>query len=140
MGDSKAPGRSLSESTGLRPHAASVKIDRPIFALASGLKQLAKVRWPSSALFPLPVFSPLPVSSCSFQLPAYRFFPLTVFFPLPASRYQLPAPSFPLPASRYIPASRYPLPATSFPLPPSSFPLHLLLDAHAALHASTFEL
>ena len=42
MGDSKAPGRSLSESTGLRPHAASVKIDRPIFALASGLKQLAK--------------------------------------------------------------------------------------------------
>ena len=43
VGDSKAPGRSLSESTGLRPHAASVKIDRPIFALASGLKQLAKV-------------------------------------------------------------------------------------------------
>ena len=42
VGDSKAPGRSLSESTGLRPHAASVKIDRPIFALASGLKQLAK--------------------------------------------------------------------------------------------------
>ena len=42
MGDSKAPGRSLSESTGLRPHAASVKIDRPIFALARGLKQLAK--------------------------------------------------------------------------------------------------
>ena len=41
VGDSKAPG-SLSESTGLRPHAASVKIDRPIFALASGLKQLAK--------------------------------------------------------------------------------------------------
>ena len=39
VGDSKAPGRSLSESTG---HAASVKIDRPIFALASGLKQLAK--------------------------------------------------------------------------------------------------
>ena len=33
VGDSKAPGRSLSESTG---HAASVKIDRPIFALASG--------------------------------------------------------------------------------------------------------
>ena len=42
MGDSKAPGRSLSESTGLRPHAASVKVDRPIFVLASGLKQLAK--------------------------------------------------------------------------------------------------
>ena len=42
VGGSKAPGRSLSESTGLRPHAASVKIDRPIFALASGLKQLAK--------------------------------------------------------------------------------------------------
>ena len=42
VGDSKAPGRSLSESTGLRPHAASVKIDRPIFALASELKQLAK--------------------------------------------------------------------------------------------------
>ena len=42
VGDSKAPGRSLSESTGLRPHAASVKIDHPIFALASGLKQLAK--------------------------------------------------------------------------------------------------
>ena len=42
MGDSRAPGRSLSESTGLRPHAASVKIDRPIFALASQLKQLAK--------------------------------------------------------------------------------------------------
>ena len=42
VGDSKAPGRSLSESTGLRPHAASVKIDRPIFALASGLKQLEK--------------------------------------------------------------------------------------------------
>ena len=39
MGDSKAPGRSLSESTGLRPHEASVKINRPIFALASGLKQ-----------------------------------------------------------------------------------------------------
>ena len=37
---SSLPG--LSESTGLRPHAASVKIDRPIFALASGLKQLAK--------------------------------------------------------------------------------------------------
>ena len=37
MGDSKAPSRSLSESTGLRSHAASVKIDRPIFALASGL-------------------------------------------------------------------------------------------------------
>ena len=35
MGDSKAPGRSLSEST-------SVKVDRPIFALASGLKQFAK--------------------------------------------------------------------------------------------------
>ena len=34
VGDSKAPGRSLSES---RPHAASVKIDRPIFALASQL-------------------------------------------------------------------------------------------------------
>ena len=42
MGDSKAPGRSLSVSTGLRSHAASVQIDRPIFALASGLKQLAK--------------------------------------------------------------------------------------------------
>ena len=42
VGDSKALGRSLSESTGLRPHAASVKIDRLIFALASGLKQLAK--------------------------------------------------------------------------------------------------
>ena len=40
VGDSKAPGRSLSESTGLRPHEASVKINRPIFALASGLKQL----------------------------------------------------------------------------------------------------
>ena len=39
VGDSKAPGRRLSES---RPHAASVKIDRPIFALASGLKQFAK--------------------------------------------------------------------------------------------------
>ena len=26
MGDSKAPGRSLSESTGLRPHAANVKM------------------------------------------------------------------------------------------------------------------
>ena len=42
VGDSKAPDRSLSEFTGLRPHAASVKIDRPIFALASGLKQFAK--------------------------------------------------------------------------------------------------
>ena len=38
----EAPGRSLSESTGLRLHAASVEIDRPIFALASGLKQFAK--------------------------------------------------------------------------------------------------
>ena len=37
----EAPGRSLSESTGLRSHAASVEIDRPIFALASGLKQFA---------------------------------------------------------------------------------------------------
>ena len=42
VGDSKAPGRSLSESTRLRSHATSVKIDRPIFAHASGLKQLAK--------------------------------------------------------------------------------------------------
>ena len=42
MGDSKAPGRSLSESTGLRLHAASVEIDRPIFALASGLNDLQK--------------------------------------------------------------------------------------------------
>ena len=42
VGDSKAPGRSLSESTRLRSHAASVEIDRPIFALASGLKQFAK--------------------------------------------------------------------------------------------------
>ena len=38
MGDSKAPGRSLSESTGLISHAASVKIDWPIFALASELE------------------------------------------------------------------------------------------------------
>ena len=38
VGDSKAPGRNLSESTGLRSHAASVRIDRPFFALASGLK------------------------------------------------------------------------------------------------------
>ena len=37
VGDSKAPGRSLSVSTGLRSHTASVKIDRPIFALASNL-------------------------------------------------------------------------------------------------------
>ena len=42
MGDSKAPGRSLSESTGLRSHTASVEIDRPIFVLASVLKQFAK--------------------------------------------------------------------------------------------------
>ena len=42
VGGSKAPGRSLSESTGLRSHAVSVEIDRPIFVLASGLKQFAK--------------------------------------------------------------------------------------------------
>ena len=48
VGNSKAPGRSLSESTGLRSHAASVKIDRPIFALARGLKQLARASCRSS--------------------------------------------------------------------------------------------
>ena len=42
VGVSKAPGRSLSGSTGLRLHPASVKIDRPIFALGSGLKQFVK--------------------------------------------------------------------------------------------------
>ena len=42
VGDSKASGTSLSESTGLRLHVTSVEIDWPIFALASGLKQFAK--------------------------------------------------------------------------------------------------
>ena len=79
MGDSKAPGRSLSESTGLPPHAASVKIDRPIFALASGLKQLAKascgLSWLPHALLSSPNLGKAKVRPPSPCRPSYSTVP-----------------------------------------------------------------
>ena len=74
VGDSKAPGKSLSESTGLRPHAASVKIDRPIFALST-CKSVLSLSWLPHALLSSPNLGKAKVRPPSPCRPSYSSVP-----------------------------------------------------------------